>query len=752
MPVVRTFPVLTLLLSSIALAGEPKAPADPSLLSLERIFGRSEFKTKRLSARWLDQHPGYTFLRGAEAGALKGHSEIWHTLPGEEPRRLVSADELLPPGSEVPLSIDDYQFSGDLGLLLVYTNSQRVWRSKSRGDYWVLDRGSGELQQLGGDSAPSSLQFAKFAPDGSKVAYVRGNDLFVEDLLDQEIRQLTKSNKATLFHGRFDWVYEEELQIRDGFRWSPDGEAIAFWQFDESGVRQHTMVDHVSGLYPKLQQFGYPKVGQRNAASRIGIVELSTGAITWAQVPGDPRNHYLARMDWTNRADELIVQQLDRAQTSNRVMLVQRSDGAARTILKENDPAWVDIHDELHWLREGKDFTWISERDGWRHLFLVSRDGSDLRCLTPGEYDVIDFLGVDAGEEWAYFIASPGNPSQRFLYRVGLDGRNLTRVTPDRYKRGSHSYSLAPDGNHAIHTFSTTERPPVTTLVSLPDHEEIEVLEDNNDLRRKVKKLRRKPVEFFEVEIDEGISLPARCLLPPDFDPHKKYPLLVYVYGEPAGQTVRDSWGGSSSLWHLMLAQQGYVVMSFDNRGTNAPLGREWRKASSRKIGILGPADQAAAVRAVLEQRPYLDPERVGSWGWSGGGSSTLHALFKYPDLYRAGIAVASVPNQRHYDTIYQERYMGLPGENVEAYREGSPINFAHQLEGDLLLIHGAADDNCHYQTYLKLVDALVRHNKPFSMMTYPRGTHGIREGRNTTRHLYETMTRFLHQHLPPAP
>jgi dipeptidyl-peptidase-4 len=254
------------------------------------------------------------------------------------------------------------------------------------------------------------------------------------------------------------------------------------------------------------------------------------------------------------------------------------------------------------------------------------------------------------------------------------------------------------------------------------------------------------------VDIGEGISLPARCIKPPDFDPKKKYPLWIYVYGEPAGQVVTDKWGGNTHFWHLMLAQQGYVVMSFDNRGTKVPRGREWRKAANRQIGILAPQDQAAAVRAVLKARPYLDPERVGSWGASGGGSMSLNAIFKYPDLYSTAIAISSVPNQRHYDTIYQERYMGLPSENVDGYREGSPINFAHQLEGDLLIIHGAADDNCHYQTFEKLVDTLIQHNKPFSMMTYPRATHSMKEGKNTTRHLYETMTRFLHQHLPATP
>ena len=584
------------------------------------------------------------------------------------------------------------------------------------------------------------------------MAYVRDRHIYVEDLLDHSIRAVTKSSDKNIFHGKFDWVYEEELQIRDGFRWSPDGSKIAFWQFDESGVRKHTLVDQVSGLYPKLTQFAYPKTGQRNAACRIGVVDLNSDRTHWLNVPGDPRNHYLARMEWAENSRELVVQQLNRAQNQNRVFLVDSKEGSVQTILTERDKAWVDIHNEMKWVRGGKAFTWISDRDGWRHLYLVSRDGRKMTCLTPGDFDVTRLLAVDESRELVYFLASPENPMERYLYSVGLDGSDLTRVTPAEEKRGTHSYKISPDGKIAVMTSSTFDNPPVTRLVSLPDHKELQVLEDNEKLREKVEVLDRSPVEFFNVEIAHDVSLPARCLKPPNFDPKKKYPLLVYVYGEPVGQVVTDKWGGNTHIWHLMLAQQGYVVMSFDNRGSKVPRGREWRKAAHRKVGILAPKDQAAAVRSVLKARPYLDPKRVGTWGWSGGGSMTLNAIFKYPKLYSAGIAVASVPNQRHYDTIYQERYMGLPSENVDGYRDGSPINFAHQLEGELLIIHGANDDNCHYQTFEKLVDKLVQHNKPFSMMTYPRGTHSIKEGKNTSRHLYETMTRFLHQHLPPTP
>lgn len=738
--------VFPLLLLVLTFGSQVIAEDDPAILTLDRIFKEKEFKTEAFSVKWRQKADGYTFIKSAEADG----KEIWQFQPGEkEASVMVKSSELIPFGTEEPLPIDGYALSKDESLLLIYTNSERVWRRNTRGDYWILDRASGELRQLGGDAPPSSLMFAKLSPTGSHVAYVRDRNIHVEDLSDHSIRTLTTTNTENIINGTSDWVYEEELGVRDGFRWSPDGKSIAFWQFDESGVRRYTMVDHVSGLYPELKSFGYPKVGQRNSACRVGVVSFDGRKTRWMATPGDSRNHYIARMEWAENSDELVIQQLNRAQNTNNVMLVSASDGSANPILTEHSDTWIDAHNEMRWVRDGDAFTWISEKNGWRQLYLASREGDDVTCLTKGKFDVIRFLIVDESDQWAYFIASPDNPAERYLYRVSLDGSNLSRLTPANEKRGTHAYNISPSGEFAIWTTSNFDEPSVTRLVSLPDHEVLETLEANAELIEKVDALRRTPSEFFYVDIGEEQRLHGRCTKPPGFDPTHTYPLLIHVYGEPAGQVVTDRWGGNNYLWHLMLAQQGYVIMSFDNRGTAAPRGRAFRKAAFRKIGILAPKEQAAAVQAVLKERPYLDPKRVGSWGWSGGGSMSLNAIFKYPKLYKTAIAIASVPNQRYYDTIYQERYMGLPGENVEGYREGSPINFAHQLEGDLLIIHGAADDNCHYQTFEKLVDKLIRHNKVFSMMTYPRGTHSIKEGKNTSLHLYSLMTRFLHQHLP---
>ena len=442
-----------------------------------------------------------------------------------------------------------------------------------------------------------------------------------------------------------------------------------------------------------------------------------------------------------------MVQQLNRLQNTNRLYV---ADGNVSLESTETDDAWVDVHDELYWLEDGSiSLGSAIVTAGATCISLRWREASKL--VTPGQFDVVELLQVDETDGCLYFIASPDTATERYLYRVSLDGGDPERLTPAEFA-GVHEYNISPNGKWAIHTRSSADQPPVVDLVSLPDHAMVKTLEDNSDLTAKLSQLACEPTEFLQVDIGDGVVLDGWCIRPPDMHPEKKYPLLIYVYGEPAGSTVINRWGGTSYLWHLMMAQQGYVVMSFDNRGTKAPRGRAWRKSIYKQIGVLPPKDQAAAVRAVMKERSYIDPERVGIWGWSGGGSSSLQAIFKYPDLYKTAIAVAPVPNQRYYDTIYQERYMSLPQLNVEGFRQGSPINFAHQLQGNLLLIHGTGDDNCHYQTMEMFIDELIAQNKHFTMMAYPNRTHAIRERKNTTRHLRQLMTRYLLEHLPAGP
>jgi len=634
--------------------------------------------------------------------------------------------------------------------VLLYTNSKRVWRQNTRGDYWLLDRTSRQLTRLGGDAKPSSLMFAKLSPDGRRVAYVRDRNIFVEDISDHSIRKLTQTPSEEVINGTFDWVYEEELGLRDGFRWSPDSQSIAYWQLDTTGVREVPLVNNTDSLYPKVTWIPYPKVGQTNSACRVGVVDVASGKTKWMQVPGDPRNQYIARMEWAGDPARLLLQVLNRPQTKNHLLLADARSRETKEAFVERDDAWVDVHDETFRLDGGDRITWISERDGWRHVYEISLPEGRLRQVTSGEFDVVNLLWAKSNPGWAYFIASPDDPTRRYLYRVRLDGSGLERLTP-KDAPGWHEYKIAPNGKWAIHTVSSIDDPPRIELISLPGHQPVKTLESNEELRARLQALDRGPTTFFRVEIEEGVELDAWRIEPPSIQSGETYPLLVYVYGEPAGHTVADRWSERHHLWHVLLAQQGYVVVSFDNRGAKVPRGRAWRKAAHRKIGVLAPKDQAAAVEKALAQSPELDRGRVGVWGWSGGGSMSLNAIFKYPDLYQTAIAVAPVPNQRYYDTIYQERHMGRPEQNPDGFLKGSPINYARQLEGDLLLIHGTGDDNCHYQTTEMLINELIRHNKPFTMMAYPNRTHAIREGENTTRHLRELMTRYLHDHLAPG-
>lgn len=742
-----------MILSLISLGGVARGQENPigrpADLSIDSIFNSKDFKGETFVGQWQSDSQGFERIkRDAETGSTSIIRVDLIAAAAEQV--LVSSSMLTPADAEKPLSLDSYQWSSDKTKLLIFTNTERVWRYNTRGDYWVLDMASKSLTRVGGDASASSLMFAKFSPDAKQVAYVYKNDLYIQNMGDGSITRLTDTATAAKINGTFDWVYEEEFAARDGFRFSPDGKRLAFWEVDATGIESFPLVNNTDTLYPKITYIPYPKVGTINPAARIGVIDLSTRKTTWMPIPGDERDNYLPRMEWVDET-RLVIQQINRLQNHLVVYVADVTNSQLDVMLTEKDDAWIDVQETLHWLADRSRFAWLSERNGWQHIYLASVDCKSIKPVTSGDFDVMEILGIDDDAQWVYFYASPSNATQVYLYRVHFDGTDFQRVTPET-KTGTHRYVLSPDRKMALVTSSQVASPPRTEVVRLSDHATQFVAEENSRLRDQLKAARLPTSEFFRVDIGEGVELDAWCILPPDLNPSKKYPLIVYVYGEPAGQTVVDKWGGDRMLWHQMLAQQGYVVMSFDNRGTPAPRGRQWRKSVHRQIGILASADQAAAVKSVLTERPYLDADRVGVWGWSGGGSMTLNALFRYPEIYQAGVSIAPVPNQLYYDTIYQERYMGLPGDNEEGYRLGSPITFANKLEGELLLIHGTGDDNCHYQTTELLINELIKHNKPFSMFAYPNRTHAIREGENTTRHLYQMITDHFLRTLPPGP
>ena len=745
----RAFHV-TLVAAALA-AAQSATPPDSSLLTLDRLFSAGEFFGRPPGPfEWIDGGKGYTSLERPPGGGA-GREIVRYDAATGARSVIVPLARLTPPGTDAPLAIERYAWSEDQSRLLIFTNSRRVWRENTRGDYWVLGMADGTLRKLGGESAPpSSLMFAKFSPDGGRVAYVRGNNLYVEDLASGRILQLTHDGTATIINGTFDWVYEEEFSLRDGFRWSPDGAHIAYWQLDAARVRDFLLINDTDSLYSYVIPVQYPKVGTALSSCRVGVVSSSGGQTRWIDVPGDPAENYIPRMDWAGNSSTIAIQRMSRLQDTNRLLLADIRTGETGTLLEDTDSTWVEVVDDLRWLDGGNRYTWMSERDGWKHLYLRGRDGGAPELLTAGAYDVEQVVRADPGGRWVYFVASPQNPTQRYLYRLSA-GRVWTvgRITPAD-EPGTHRYDIAPDGKWAIHTYSRFGVPPVVDLVSLPDHRSVRVISPNTALKARVDRLAKGEFSFFRVDIGGGVQLDGWKMLPPGFDPAKRYPVLQYIYGEPAGQTVADRWETSSYLWHLMLTQQGYIVISIDNRGTAAPRGRSWRRSIYRQIGILASADQAAAIRQVRAW-PYVDSTRIGIWGWSGGGSMTLNMLLRYPALYQTGIAVAPVPDQRLYDATYQERYMGLPSGNPEGYRLGSPVTYADSLRGNLLLVHGTGDDNVHYQGSERLINAFIRAGKQFQMMAYPNRSHGIFEGPGTTRHLYGLLTSYLLEHLKPG-
>lgn len=741
----RSLLVLTLAVSGPALAQQ----ADSSLLTLERIYQTGEFSPQFPGAiRWMSDGDTYTKLQRGEGG---GQNLVRFNAATGDSTVIVPAARFTPPGASQPLRVEGYSWSPDGAWLLIFTNSARVWRANTRGDFWILHLNDGKLRKLGGDAPASTLMFAKFSPDNRKVAYVRQNNLYSEDVETGQITQLTSDGSRTIINGTFDWVYEEELSLRDGFRWSPDSRLIAYWQLDASGVRDFLLINDTDSLYSFTVPVQYPKAGTTNSAAKVGVVAAAGGPTRWMDVPGDPRNNYIARMDWAGNSAEIAIQHINRLQNTDDVMLGDVASGVMRTVLSEHDSAWLDVVDDMIWLPDGKQFTWVSERTGWRHVYLVSRDGRTIRPVTAGSFDVENVVQIDQKGGWLYYIASPENPTQRYLFRTRLDGRGRPQRLTPASEPGTHQYSLAPGARWGVHTYSSFLEPPTFDLVQLPSHKSVRVLAGNEALKAKIARLQRGANRFFRVPAAEGVSLDGWVMFPPNMDSTRRYPILFQVYGEPAGVTVTDSWGYNTYLWHLMLTQQGYIVASLDNRGTPSLRGRAWRKAVYRQIGVLASEDQAAAAQAI-GRWPMVDSTRIGVWGWSGGGSMTLNLMFRYPDVYRTGMSVAPVPDERLYDTIYQERYMGLPQENAEDYKRGSPITYAGQLKGNLLVVHGTGDDNVHYQGTERLINALVAANKPFTMMAYPNRTHGIFEGENTTIHLFSLLTRYLHQNLQAGP
>ena len=748
---------LVVALSSVAFSHADERESARKLL--ENTVFNPEFRPKSFhGGEWFGDGDSYLALEPLSSG--QGTEIVRYQTATGVRDVFIPASRLIPSGEKKPLDITDYRFSADGYQLLIFTNSQAVWRKNTRGDYWILNLQTGALRKLGGDAAPSTLMFAKFSPDNSKVAYVRANNIYVEDLAPPKITQLTHDGSATIINGTSDWVNEEEFDIRDGFQWSPDSRAIAFWQFNTEGVQNFTLIYDLDsprgkivtqishpqiGIYPETLVYPYPEAGTRNSAVRVGVVSLDSGKTVWMKTPGDPHDFYIPRMEWSD-ANHLLLQHMNRLQNKNEFLLADSVSGSTRPIFVDEDHAWVELNDQILWLNHLREFLVLSERDGWRHLYRVDRESGKTLLVTHGDFDVVSLDRVTPDEQFIYFTASPDNATQRYLYRARLDGSaSPVRITPSQ--PGTHSYTIAPNGEYAFHNFSSFGDPPHSDVVHLPDHRVLRTTADNSALAERVKPLSTGSAEFLKLDAGNGLEVDAWLAKPPNFDSSKKYPLIVYVYSEPAGQTTEDRW---PHMFLRAMTAAGYLVASFDNQGTPAPRGRMWRKVVYKNVGPLSSEQQSTALQSLEKSHAFIDPKRVGVWGWSGGGTETLNLMFRYPDLYSVGVSVASVPDQRLYDSIYQERYMGLPQDDPKAYEQSSAINFTSGLRGGLLVMHGSGDDNVHFQGFELLVNNLISLGKIFDMRVYPGRTHGIAEGPGTSPDVYTNILGYFETHLPP--
>lgn len=706
--------------------------------------------TFRISAQEINWTPDGDGFLNAQSGNI-----VQTTLPGMGKDTLIKAAQLTPAGKSEPLKVRKFTYSTDRQKVLIYTNTKRVWRIDTRGDYWVLDLKNNTLKQLGVKLPESSLMFAKFSPDGKQVAYVSDRNLFVEDLGSGKVRKLTSTDGAPqLINGTFDWVYEEEFFCYDGFRWAPDSKGIAYWQFDASQTRDFFMINNTDSIYAFNVPVEYPKVGEPPSPYKIGVVDIKSGKTKWMQVPGDPRQTYVPRMEWTPDGKHVMIHQLSRKQNETNLMLCDPQTGATQTMYSEKDPAYIEIQENgksgyWDWIDGGKAFLWTTEKDGWRHVYRISADGKSVTLLTPGDYDVIHLKIYDELNNWLYFTASPNNATQEYLYRIRPDGKSKAERVSPAGQPGTHGYQISPNGKYAMHSFSNHHTKRASEWVQLPGHT---TLPGQTSIPAQIPPPMDDKLSFFQVTTVDGVTMDGWMQKPADFDPNKKYPIVFYVYTEPWGATVKDVYGISRNhLYQGDMAADGYIYVSLDNRGTPAPKGRDWRKAIYRKVGVVNIRDQAMGAKAMFERWSWIDTSRVAVHGWSGGGSATLNLLFQYPEVYQTGIAVAAVANQLTYDNIYQERYMGLPQENLEDFIAGSPITHAKNLRGNLLYIHGTGDDNVHYQNAEMLINELVKYNRQFQIMPYPNRSHSISEGDGTGEHLSTLFTQYLKAHCPPG-
>ena len=633
------------------------------------------------------------------------------------------------------LVVQGYEFSADERLILIKTDVEALWRRSTKENYWVYNRDGNSLKKL--VSGDEKQQYAELSPDGTKAAYVQNNNLYWVDVATGEITQITEDGEFNaIINGAADWVYEEEFAFAKAWFWSPRGNRIAFYRFDESEVKQFAM-EEWGTLYPGQVEFKYPKAGEDNAVVSIHVYDLETGETTTMDV-GEETDQYIPRINWTKDNNVLAIRRMNRLQNQEDLLFADVTSGSTSIILTETSDTWLDVHDNLMFLDNGKQFITTSEKNGYNHVYLYSLEGEEIRQITKGDFDVTEVISFDERSHNLYYISTEVSPLQRQFYRVRVDGRRKRAMTDGQ---GWYSINMSPDFKYYIQTHSDSNMPPVITL-----HEgggkQLRVLEDNAELAETLEEYTWMKKDFTTFEVN-GTTLNGYMMLPPGYKEGVKYPVLMYVYGGPGSQTVsRQFESGQRPMWMQYIANQGYIIVSVDNRGTGAR-GRDFKNQTYKQLGVLETEDQVAVARRLAEYS-FVDENRIGIWGWSYGGYMSSLALAKGNDVFSAAIAVAPVTHWKFYDTIYTERFMQTPALNPDGYEAAAPINLAGEIEGDYLLIHGTGDDNVHYQNAVEMVQKLIENEVQFQTMYYPNLAHSIYDGANARRHLWQLMTNFI--------
>jgi dipeptidyl-peptidase-4 len=699
-------------------------------VTLEDVFKRGSFAQKSVyGINWMKDGNYYSsqVIKNGVAAVVK-----MNISTGAE-------EAILLDGKALGVDFSSYSFNPDETKALIATDEESIYRRSSKGVFYVVDMKSGQKQQL---MNGEKISYATLSPDNNKVAFVKDNNLYLVELATNLLTQITRDGEWNkIINGAADWVYEEEFSMAQAFEWSPDGKKIAFIRFDESDVPEFNM-QVWGGLYPADYKFKYPKAGEKNADVSIHVYDLAS-AKTQKIDAGTDSDTYLPRIYWTKDPATLAFIRLNRLQNQFDLFHANSNTGASSLIISERSETYVDLenNDNLMYLSDGKTFLRTSEQDGYKHIYHHSIDGKLIRQITSGAWEVSSIAGVDEKSKKVYFVSTETSPLERNLYVVGMDGKGKKLLTP---AKGTHAINMSPDHRFYIDYYSTAEMPVRVSLNSAAGAE-LKILEDNQALKDRLKGFALGKKEFMSFQTVDGTSLNAYMIKPADFDPSKKYPVLMYVYGGPGSQNVLNAWGGVREFWHHQLAAEGFIVACVDNRGTGAR-GRDFKHSTYANLGKLETIDQIEGAK-FFGKMPFVDPSRIGIWGWSYGGYMSSLALMIGNDVFKTAISVAPVTTWRYYDTIYTERFLQTPQLNPAGYDENSPITHVNKLKGNLLLVHGTGDDNVHFQNAVDLVNALVAADKQFESFYYPNRNHGI-SGGNTSWHLYTLMTDFLKRKL----